>query len=68
VECSLFGEDSATSKVSSAASAGELIDITITFEEATVSFYGRILDSALASARTVVQRILDEKNHVRILT
>ena len=54
--------------MSSAANAGELIDIATRFEEDTVSFYSRILDSALANARTAVQRILDEeKNHVRIL-
>lgn len=68
VESSLFGEDSALSRVSSAANAGELIDIATRFEEDTVSFYSRILDSALANARAAVQRILDEeKNHVRIL-
>jgi rubrerythrin len=68
VESSLFGEGSVISRASSAANAGELIDIATRFEEDTVSFYSRILDSARVNARAAVQRILDEeKNHVRIL-
>jgi rubrerythrin len=68
VESVLFREDSAISRAINVVSADEAIDFALRFEEATVSFYERILDSALANARTVVQKILnEEKNHVRIL-
>jgi rubrerythrin len=69
VQSTLFGEGAPLNRAKSARSVDEIIGIAREFEMTTVSFYGRILESARASAREVIGQIIEEeKKHVKILS